>query len=363
MKYIPIYTVVFLFIFGCNLDPSYEDIINKNLIPEASLDLWVHTDTGTVGPANKAYVLFEEESATGGFSGRSEYRLELKNLMPDGDFESGSLNGGWSTSPPPTVINVGGADTPIDNFSLYYDFTSGKYISFDLSNLNSGLLPSTKYRLNFDFNVETGFLFDYNDGTNSFLTDPNQSWNETYTSWDVREFPTANVNSTITSPSSGAAFFSIGTPDTSVSPSPSQNGYIDNFSIVKADGTYGISYQIEGAQNSEGIELIPGTYRFSVYIKQEDAADVTPNTQNRFRAEQVQVLISGPTSSLNTDENGALYSTSSEWSDWTKISVDSDSLRPAEGDFPITMTILPYKQSDRYSGSILISAPTLEYIP
>jgi hypothetical protein len=364
MKKLFILFISIISLFGCNLEPSFQDIVNKNLIPEGTFDQWFHTDTATIGSANETYLLYEQESVNGGFSGSEAYRLELKNLMPNGDFETGALGAGWSgTGTIPGVSNSGSVeDVPIDGNSLHYDFNSGSYVSFDLGTISDGALNNTKYRLHFDFRVETGILFDYNDGTNSYFTDPNLYWIENYTSWGTREFPTVNKNSIITTPSIGGIFFSIGTPDPAVS-SPSQNGYLDNLSIVKADGTYGIAYTLEGSINSEGIELIPGTYRFSVYVKQELDADVTPATLNRFRAEYVELSISGPLSNLNTDENRALFPSSSEWSDWTKISVDSDSLRPAEGSSPITMTIFAYNHNNRYSGSILVSAPILEYIP
>ena len=363
------YFILFTFltiILNCNLDTSYDDIINRNLIPDGTLDQWSSTNTGSMAGdtgLDETYITYEQVSENDGYSNSSSYRLELKNLVPNGDFETGSINTDtWDDgNTTPSVINGNQYGSIVGN-RLSYDFNATNYISFDLNDLTDSAFPSTRYRIRFNFRAQGKVLYDFNNNVDiSFLIDPEQDWSETYDTTTTATFPTKSINSIITHPANDIGYFSVGSPV--LTSTPGQAGTIDNLSIVRADGNYGVSFQIEESITSEGIELLPGTYRFSIHVKNEDKDNITPNTNNRFAGDYVELKIEGPTSNSSTNVNRAVFEEPSDWTDWTQLSVVSASIRPGEGELPITLTVLPYFSGDRYSGSILISSPTLEFIP
>jgi hypothetical protein len=272
---------------------------------------------------------------------------------------------GWTESSVSTFV-IKDSVKNITNKSMYYDLNTSGLIEYDMSQITDGLLSNTKYRIRLMMNIDIQGFFDVHDGSNrSIIGDP--FWQtKTYGGWSGEvAFPDEEeLNTNITIPSSGNAEFSINSPDPSAS-NTTQEGYIDNFSIVKAHGDYGIAFEINSDTAPSGDTLEPGTYRFSVYIKEEASGDVTPNTGNRFHSDFIAMSIKGPTSSTGAMISEAVHSKDDSWSssEWTELSVDSASLRPEASDAPIILAVFPYNPSERYSGSILISAPRLEYVP
>ncbi len=306
-------------------------------------------------------------STTSGLpAGTSDYsRLEVLNLMPDGGFENGI--GDWTPVLSGGSANVVAGDTETihsgDN-SLKYDLGAEERVDFDLDNLNGGITDNANYLIRFKFNMSGANLtavFEYNDGANAY---DGGIWTpKTDTAWTgngYTEFRTSAGEESIITAKTGAPgndIFSIGSINDL---GDSQEGHIDDVRIVRTD----ISLCLRAVvpyEAQDRPDLVSGNYKFSIYVKKEDAADInpstadTPDSENRFPSQEITLCInSNPTVidvSAVTD------------SAWEKVSAEL--FIQIDKDESIQLSVSPINITSPYlkdAGSILIASPALYFI-
>lgn len=291
-------------------------------------------------------------------------RLEIFNLVPDGGFESGTAGwaaiGGASIAQEDEALDLNDyrVHDDVGNNSLYYNIPSATdIIRYDLSNLLDNFLPSKKYLIRLYFTRATTndtALFEYNGGSAANII---KTWKpKTETGWIAdssafTKFPDLeNLGTNMTAQT--GYYFCIGSYDSNES--KTQTGYIDDFRIVRSDIDYYLrmSVPFSGAGRPD---LYSGIYRFSVYFKGEDAADITPAV-NRFRSSRVSLVIDGKKQGFST----ASYSNSG----WTRLEVEKFIQIYPGG--TIEIMVSPADSSGLENtldiGSVLIASPSLYFI-
>ena len=353
-----------LILFGCDPIDHFTDFREVNLIKKAgfSSGQWALTDT------SGDYLRFQEvtdsaviESTADLPNGADDviYRLEILNLMPNGDFEeefstvfsSETLEDVWDPSSVPAdveVLHYNASETnAIDGRGL--EFTINKLnarVDFDLNRLNDGFIVGGLYMPFFDFRVPDvleGFYLEYNDG----VSDVEQSWliNRITSTKSVRLFY-PNTGDLVSGGTAVAIFASAGINNLSVGGFEAvdlQHVYLDNFRFMRTDLKLALSlevpYQDEGGDRPD---LVSGLYRFTFYVKRDPTNTLlskTDVTKNRFPARAVTVEIQG-TSGVTFDVS-APDDEVKDWKTWQKIVVDRfyQIEEPAAGENPTEITI------------------------
>ncbi len=378
-------------LFACNngnLFPEYE---NTNLLSttEKSLssDQWQ-------ADQSSAYMNYEAVSGTGyeppeGHSDATVYRLEIKNLIPNGDFETstvGSAPNGWSAT------NGGGAaDTleVIDSGNIINDKTmhfkvdnAADLIIYHLRDSNygvsDGLLEGASYLIRYDYRTGGQLFFEYNDTISSlyfwsFYGGPNGEKPSSLS--NIIEFPPAHLYGDFPDIAVGSASdYNYVFGSLNSSNSGPQEGYIDNVRLVRTDITYKLRLRL--STNDTVHPLVSGTYRFSLYIKNDPSA----GTDNRFQTDRITIGIQGggiggeeqtfDDSSYSKFETYYNGENGSDWSNWTEIHVDCFVQIPeniSNSDKILELTVCPTDDQqgplNLDVGSILISSPSLTMSP
>ena len=346
-------------LFSCNTSDLFEEYRGVNLISSYAFD----SAGWTKDRSESYYMNFEsvtaaEAGTTSGLpDGAAIYRLEIPNLMPDGDFETttaGSLPAGWSDTGGTNQV----AATGIYGQSLAYDIDNTQRLNFTLSTVADSFSANGYYLIRFLLN-QPAAVFDYHDGTSSsFLAKP---WKLAGLS-GVTAFPTTEDDPEILAQTGGT--FSIN--DIAQTESIVQSGKLDNFRVVRTDISNTVSLNVP-YQETDRLDLLPGTYRFSVYIKQEPASNISPTVKNRFPATGITLQIEGTPDYISNGYAYAVHYPTDEgvdWSSWTQISVDIHGLNPSsQPDVGIDVSITPNDINDKDVGSILIASPSLEFLP
>ena len=291
-------------------------------------------------------------NATGDIS-----RLEIFNLVNDGGFENPTgWNVGWSAGGGATIsrdiATYNSAAIP-PNHSLDYSFTGGvdNSISFNMGSAKDTFLFSKRYIIRFNFFKElsdkrTPFRFN----TTSWWPNSGIGWDYGYT-----KFPDAYADgSEVTANSPGNNQFYILYDYDNI------KGYIDDFRVVRSDIDYylklTVPYSGEGRPN-----LFSGTYRFTVWFKEEDPGDVSPS-ENRFPSSRVSLGI-GRTPGTAT-VNGFDAPSQLTPGAWRRLSVERF-FQITPGDSLVLLISPTDKTSGSNSidiGSVLIAFPELFYI-
>ncbi len=390
---------ILLSLFACNNGDLFPEYENTNLLSAESRELsptqWITDQTST-------YMTYEEVSGTGyeppdGHSDATVYRLEIKNLVPNGDFETstaGTVPNGWSV-----VNNGGGADTLeiIDAGNLGSGVSQGlindKTMHFAVDNaadmviydlrdptygVTDGLIGGASYLIRYDYRTSGQLFFEYNDTVSSlyfwsFYGGPNGDRPSSLT--NLIEFPPSHLYGEFPDIAVGSAtdynyiFGSLNSAQ-----SGPQEGYIDNVRLIGTDITYKLKLNL--SVNDTVQPLISGTYRFSIYIKRDPSA----GTGNRFQTNRVTIGIKG--GGVGGEENTfdeSLYSNfktyyegedGADWSKWTEIKVDCFVQIPeniSNSTKILELTVCPtddqYGALNMDAGSILISSPSLIMAP
>ena len=292
-------------------------------------------------------------------------RIEIFNLVPNGDFEA-VPGAEWDTVGTASFAQENADNNRVHddagNNSLYFDIAAETdVIRYNLASLEDSFQANQNYIIRLLFTRSTTndtAVFEYNDGANPPVSAPYTYWNPiVQTGWNAdnsvyTSFPDdESLNTNITA--NAGARFCINSFATVVN--KIQEGYIDDFRIVRSDQNYYIRLTVPYSEAGRP-DLYSGTYRFSLYIKGEADADVSPAAQNRFRSSKISL-------GINNDITGFSASSYNN-ATWTKLSVDkfiqiengdSIELKIAPADF----TNLPNSLD---TGSVLIASPLLYYI-
>ena len=300
-------------------------------------------------------------------------RVEVPNLMPNGDFEA--------TAPPatpadwtiieatPGSVIFDAVDTidpeTIINRSVYFEIIPGDLAAFDLTNLADGLVPSAVYHYSLDFrrdDINTEITIGYSNGdpdpavTVSWERWVSEPYNALSAPLPVERLPSPAQSSlnleTVFVAQEGAIaqFLTLG----SLVETPAfQSGYVDNWTVGRLDNLPHLTLTLDVA-SADALEIVPGDYEFSVYVKSEIDAQVTPALPNAFRAGQIL---------LGKDNVFELFTRADAgWSatNWVQVSttVRVSRVDLADGQIQLQLTLAT---ADAPSvGRLLIANPSLE---
>lgn len=303
-------------------------------------------------------MLYQSAGATAGHNGSEAFRLRTKNLFPNGDFEAGSLTG-WQLSGGSGSFSL--TTNPgeiIQGTSLKYNISaSTAYIHYPLSNLADGFLVGTPYTFRFDvkyINANT-LSFDTNsdpstDASYFFkLQQPRET--KPYYRYPI-DFPDSPLLQFVSRTGGQDLSFYLNTalPDKG----DPQQGIIDNIRFLRSDLQYKIRLVLPQTDptNPNRLSLPSGSYRFSFYVKQDPEA----GTNNVFPASRISFGIGNAYKTVDASSIG---------SDWTKVEGTFNNLQIDPGS-TMELWISATDSTDdfyRDCGSILISSPSLEFLP
>lgn len=355
MKKIFILSILFIFLFfSCNNSSYFSEYSGNNLI--STIDFtsasWIknaisESEAVAAAGAGESYMDFSA-IVDGTYSDAS--RLEILNLVVDGDFDAGSA--AWTSSD-------GGTTAIIDDISSgqldYTTTNASEYIYYNLPALAA--VSNATYSVNFDC-INTGastyLYFAYNTTIAAVPTN--------VTEWTVEAGTT--ILEDYRDNSSGAP---IVTCDTSPqfrigSFGGAQEGSIDNIRISRTDLENRMELAI--AYSDLALNLISGTYTFSVYVRTDDNA----GNNNIFDAQNIELGIISYNGTTQASQKIKVHNYSSVgWDSWTKVSV-TDAIETYDNntDPCLMLYISPTSlsnEADSEPGSIYISNPSLTLNP
>lgn len=424
MKRVLFFTVLSAVSFwwiACDTGLSFDEYDGENFLTAATLSSgsWVlmpdyadeFDDEGTDADDYMDY------SATGatGPQGGPVYRLEIKNLLQNGDFELNTKtpwdylkNDTNATADPPADAKMllfdSGANA-LDNYTAHVQTDEQEYLRFELKSgfvTQETYVPEKNYLFHFDYRT-TSQLFAYYipDWTN----DPSLSdayYQANGGAEGANDPPSlSNLTNRNTYPPLSpvddqkkdnrftASATPLGTNTDSLSlvgnAEDNQEGYVDNFRVIReSEGDFDLRLRIKlNIDHNSDLDLIDGYYKFSVYVRQEGTLP-----GNTFHADRVELGINGydRENQKSVEENKVFYKTQAlasayatttgtyagDWSSqWVQLEFASQTLiqlSQTADDPVLELTISPSNPGNTDSswnrlkpGSLLIADPRLEY--
>lgn len=295
------------------------------------------------------------------------YRLELVNLLPDGDFEEGAVG----ALPPRWEKTADGTVEVSDEATS--DFGTGNQLSFDVSanqewgridlnaHLRDGLVGTGVYHIRLDLlrrTTDAQIILDFGSDESEaqsylrlhgaewvFPTDGSAPQVEAFPRRDDSNFDRPGV---FYANAAGTGFLYVGSPYAS---GPSA-GYIDNVRIGRTDVMPHWAVVLPTAAEA-GLDLVPGTYRFRVYVKSEITDEVSPASPNRFRSGALSVGANNDFAGFSVEAH--------EWTttEWVEI-VHEFQLKATDLEAGLVLQLTPSALDMPSVGSVLIAAPILE---
>ena len=363
---IPLISIAILVgLLACSPIDRFSEYRGVNLLEGKSLGDWIpdFNEALTPAPANpggEAYMLYQSAGATAGYGGTEAYRLRTKNLFPNGDFESGTVTG-WTSSGGASFSLTSLSSEAIQGNSLKYTVTTSTgYISFPLSSLLDGFLSTTSvqnilytYRFDLKYPSTQTLSFDVNTlpspGDPHYIQLPKPSIESSYYRYPV-DFPESPLIQTVyRSSDTQTYYFFLNTPLSGKG--DSQEGILDNIRFIRSDLKYRIRLVLP-RNDPARLPLPSGTYRFSFYVKQDPDA----GSNNVFPASRISFGIGSASKAVDA---------TSSWTDWTQVQGTFNNLQIDPGS-SIELWISATDSANDFGrdcGSILISAPSLEFLP
>lgn len=391
--------VFILLTWGCTFDVDYfSDYAGVNLIPNLDLSTtsgqWELLTNSTPGDYDDDYMLFESV-VTPGPSGSAAFRLEIKNMFPNADFE-GALGGFWTVSG--GMASIVNNDVNSGSFPAYQRTITAsdrclkistedpnEYVGFDFTaaNFGPGLVADGSYTLRFDYRFYTRLYVQYY-RQNGMTYDEHQSvikgvglenGFQLDTNFPILEsFPGNNLILPITIRTAGTHRFNFGFNTAASSPgAPDVNKQIvmvDNVRLIRTDASSWIEARVPNL-GATAKPLLPGIYEFTIYVQQEAAADVSPNsppTHTRFRAPGLTIEIQ--TQEAQGVQSRTQYFPDTGWTSWTQLTFRIENIQFDPATFNSSSPAIRIRLSpnnmvgsfnQRDSGSLLISSPGLYF--
>ncbi len=294
---------------GCNTGSDFDEFSGVNLIASQNFESneWSFADgllTGTTDPVTGEVAAIDHvaftATAESGPTGVTDtvYRLEVRNLLPNGDFEDGTLvhNGTpWvegTTDGSVASANAALAGTPIagtQSLELAFD-SSLVYYALDLTGaLLDGFISDASYSFRFltntnreEFNMEMNNASGAGDASdadtqNQFSVVIPLSLEDTTTRVPIvgesGAVPTINTQNEITA---NASFvnLSFGGYFTQVA---SIAGRFDNIGIVRSDKNYYLRLPVTLGATGRPNLASAGSYTVSVWVKEDPTTSFTPS--------------------------------------------------------------------------------------
>jgi hypothetical protein len=375
-------------LIGCKpVAGPFDDYRGVNLIGDLSLSRW------TLDQGAEFMTCETVTSVPPPISSADVHRLEIRNLVVDGDFEQSpvgpgangwtSVNGGGLVD---TLEVIGGVSAHAINGHTMHVKTDclADLIGFNLRDAawgaRDGFLSHESYNLLFDYRCNGPLVFEYH--TAASLPD------QRLHAWKLGGGPGGSMQ--IASFDNLNAFpgtFSVGQSEVAVGAEANaecsfgsidplkgkaQEAFIDNLRVVRTD--IDCRARLSLKRESDTVQpLVPGQYKFSLYVHSDPDVGTTPN---RFGAHRISLGIL----SCTTVATGTVATTS--WSKafhegedgldfavWTRLSItlEAGETDPGASDSTLELSICPTDDTlgaaGKDCGSILVSAPSLELIP
>ena len=354
-----------LLLTTCDLDPSFDEYEGENFLAYNTLADWtlmpdMDFESDAAGTSATDYMDFSPTGETGP-AGGPVYRLEIKNLLTNGDFESATdPKAPWiyfntytdtETDPPDdskmAIVNTG---TIIDNNTAYIRTLNEEHLKIQLTkafNNTATYVPGKSYHFQFDYRTGSPLnlyfipdwipsssepvlgdeyyyqVFGGEDGSKDGASVENLNTFPSFPTDEEIEDEDSGISSNNRITASETAHASNTDSISLVGYAErSQVGYIDNFKIVRA--SEGASKPIkevdEGlldefdlrvrikltTEHRTDLELIDGYYKFSIYVKEESSLPV-----NSFHSDRVELGIRGydVDNLVNVDDQKVFYKT------------------------------------------------------
>lgn len=365
---------------SCQLDTDYfDDYRGVNL-----LENW---DFGTGRwslDAESEFMTWEPVSGQG-YEGHQGYRLEIKNLVPNGDFGDEALtpdSGPIATVPTNWTLDGGTVEygSVHDTVSLsgrslrWKAAAGGDTLRIDLATaLGAAWKPSTSYRVRFDFaNLGATGLLNVNlvetypnplsDGS---LAEGGGMWDQTNLTIGV----VSSISKRFTQPASTEPRSLVWGPLTGAGVS---DVAIDNLRVFLDAGNRSVTASLPSL-DSGTLTLLPGEktgmYRFTVWVKDDPEA----GDNNRFAAQAVSIrVVARVKSGTGSPSPGLFVRPQGGWSDWTPLRLDLgfdfvDDDADLGGQPALTISVAPTVLGTDVAGAdvgaVLVSHPVLTFNP
>jgi hypothetical protein len=408
--------LILLTLAGCG-DPIdvFSDYRGVNLLDSQGLDQWALHDSVT---AEIPLMVFTDVTTSLAASGSSLpedgpndfYRLEVKNMLPNGDFE-GDISEQWTEkNPGPNLVFETTPNSKANSFWWLSgdvlrhdsDAASESYAYVDLENELirypteteswdvtvhfSALLPSDKYSYSFGIYKTPGLGY-ISEATVSAQAGTDLTIYRLFPAIDpVEQEISGNTENTFSIGGVENRYFSLQQSESNL------DLHFDNLRIARVQDA-NFSYSLETGLTREdstrrpSLPLQSGTYEFSIYVKPDPVVTPDPQGLNRFPARFVTISIIG--------QNKVASRTYDLWSgnpkdgftqptDWVQLRLTTEnligSLYGVSGDTElIRLQIIPTAMGDSVynldgteyenaypnedAGSILIAQPRLEFLP
>lgn len=395
MKFFVLGTILAL--TGCSLNTNYfSDYTGNNLLSSYEFNNvgWATDTTGLDNTASNDLYMTWATTGSAGPGGGAAYKLEINNLIPNGNFVTASSlpNSYWAVYSGDTV-----STTTDSNFSsssssgttsvLHYvgSAASHSYLGLDLAASIKATTALTtpgahQYQFQAEF-VDTGSLPFYMTGvsdlagTTSILTMAQLAFGTQLNSSSTL-YSLANQSGVATSislnftGSSDTAYLYFGYYDASHDPQSVENFDLSNVRLVPDDVDLYTKLSLPSL-SSTSKQLIPGIYQLTLYVKDDSTAGTA---SNHFYAKGVTVRVTAATKNNLSKQVVVTSTRTSAWSSWTKLTfslgtldfVDSNSgLTSGSTTYPalvieISPTIM--NSGTRDSGVVDISDPTLTFV-
>ncbi len=314
------------------------------------------------------------------------YRLEIKNLIPNGDFEDAAITPEGSTSVPTnwSLYNAGNgpgsvvyrkdATSQLPTRSLQWEGTEvGNQLRLDLKQAAGLGWNQAKYILRFHYinlsSTANLYMFLLDQATSKPVSNPT----EAESNWDqnngadladkVKAYPFVKYFSKSTL-NQGFSFV--------LGPAGSTGVYaarIDNIRLLPDSQELTVQAQFPSL-SSGSLPLLPGSkpgmYTFSFQIKD----DPTVGTGNRYHPSAVTVRLKAKVKSGSGTDREVVNRPAAGWADWTIVSVQTgfdfvNSDQALEGSSALVIDIAPTLTGEGLvdTGSVLITRPKLTFNP
>ncbi|HUX11478.1 MAG TPA: hypothetical protein VMW87_00545, partial [Spirochaetia bacterium] len=382
--------IVFLSLLaGCSLNDNFSAYRSVNLISSQNFSVsgsWTLDDTTGTYMGLSAVPAASAGSLTGlpTADQNSIYRLEIKNLMPDGDFSpdsAGTTPANWSaqgTNSSSATVSVTNAGINGNSLAISIGNSTDCRVSYALSAATAlvagPIVTNATYRLQYDFEVTGSSTLpsSYDNGTTASIFWPTRTSGS-----GVQYFPLTTSSTPEISGISAPSYLSFGNLPGAAGETPSI--LLDNIRIVRTDIPLELRLNVP-YHDSTGArpDLISGDYQFTIYVKMDPTNTLTGTSPqaNRFPATAVSI-------GVNHAENGTIsnngapsvhYSTGTDavnnWNTWTPITCDAGVIQISPPAHPsdsvlqlyVSPTDLVNVLNGPTAGSILVAGPQLQMV-
>jgi len=399
------------------LDKDYfADYRGKNLLanyPFESADKWKLTTTTSY----MSWELPTEAGVVKSFLDTTDpanpvtypaYRLEIKNLIPDGDFEeeadgdtsfkrsfwalrvfsgTSEILFGTALKTLGSVTLTGEART-MDHRALWWDANaSGNQLQLSLDQALGSLWQPSAYRIRFDFiNLTIGPSFDLFLMANSTdllasVVDAQGDGRWYFTDTPTDQVTRIKVSRTFTVDSTKPARvlnFGPSNPSDTIA----NKAIIDNIRLLQSDKDLGVMATFPSLSSAAGasLPLLPGSdvgaYTLKVRVCDDASADQfgasgAAHAPNRFYPQGLTVVLKAKVKS-KTASYSKFFPRTAQWSSWTTLELpvgfDFVTTDPTDGTPVLTIEFIPANSVDNTLegldvGSLLLAHPTLVFNP